>query len=222
RITIALLFVWFPLAAINAQAYKQSKYYNDQSGRLEYGYNSFPSRYYGFRVGVDFAHISAKDEVHDCDMRARLNLGAVVGYGLTSHAPLYIETGLSYAAKGGRKKVYGARTDYNLAYIQLPLVLKYIYSSDAGIGIQPFMGGYFACGVGGSIKDYETQTSYKSFSRRDAAYSRWDAGLRFGVGASYSVAYLELSYELGLANISHDQFLQAHNRNFLLLFGVNF
>ncbi len=236
----ALVAAWFFTAGLHAQAYTQSRYYNEQTQRLEYGYKSFPSKYYGFRVGVNFANVSAKEEMYDCDMRPRLNLGLVVGHGLTSSAPIYIETGFGYTAKGGKKKVNGDRTEYNLNYLEIPLVLKYIHSTDSGFGIQPFFGGYFSCGVGGRIKDYSSETAYGSFSKRKGYYAdtsygsspddggywrgyrRFDAGLRFGVGFSYAVAYIELSYDLGLANIAHDTFNPAHNRDFMLLFGVNF
>ncbi len=217
-----MLVAIFSSALADAQAYKRSQYYNEQTGRLEYGYKTFPSKYYGLRVGVNFANVTAKDEVHDCDMRARLNLGAVLGCGLSSSAPLYFETGLAYTAKGGKKKVYNEKTDYNLDYLEIPFVLKYIYSSDGSLGIQPFFGGYVACGLGGSIKNYYTESSYRSFSSNPDAYRRFDAGLRFGAGVSYEVAYIELAYELGLSNIAHATFRPAHNRDFILLFGVNF
>lgn len=222
RIFFVLVFALFCTVAMYAQAYKSSRYYNPETQRLDYGYKSFLSKYYGLRIGVNFARVSASDDIHACDRRARLNLGAVVGYGLVSSAPLYLETGLGYTAKGGKKSSKGGETDYNLDYLQIPLVLKYIYTSDGGFGIQPFFGGYFSCGIAGSVKDYVTETSYSSFSDNPDAYKRFDGGLRFGVGLSYSVAYIEMSYELGLANISHDTFNPAHNRDFMLIFGVNF
>ena len=45
---------------------------------------------------------------------------------------------------------------------------------------------------------------------------------RLRCGVSYDVLYAEINYELGLANISHDDFAKAHNGTFNLNIGVNF
>ncbi len=234
---IILLFIALSaVVALRAQGYQGY----EQTPRMSAGYKTFPAKYYGLRAGVNFAHVSAKEEAFSCDMRARLHLALAVGYGLTSSAPVYLETGFGYLAKGGKKNTDGGRLEYNLNYLEIPLVLKYIHTTDGGFGIQPFFGGYIAYGIGGRIKDYSTETTYKAFSRDRGyfddmpyeafsedddywhGYRRFDAGLRFGMGFSYAVAYVELSYDLGLANIAHDTFRPAHNRDFMLLFGVNF
>ncbi len=206
----------------DAQAYKDSKYYNPQTGQLEYGYREFPAKYYGFRIGLNFAHIASDDNAHGYDNRTGLNLGFVYGYNLTDQAPLYFESGFEYVQKGGKSTESGVKKDYNLDYLQLPLVVKYFVDFDNGLTLQPFCGCYFACGIGGSIKDYSLRESTDSFSASDDAYRRWDAGLRVGCGVGYQVLYAELVYDYGLANISHDAFNAAHNRGVQINIGVNF
>ena len=87
------------------------------------------------------------------DSRTGLDLGAVVGTRLTSSAPLYFETGLSYTEKGGKGTYAGNKFTYRLEYLELPLVLKYKYAVAPDITIEPFAGGYLALGVGGKIKN---------------------------------------------------------------------
>ena len=122
---------------------------------------------------------------------------------------------------------------YDLNYIELPIVLKYIYDIDGHFTIHPFFydidghftihpffGGYLACGVGGKIKNYADREAFSSFS--DEAFQRFDGGLRLGCGVGYDLFYLELAYDIGLSNICHDMFDTSHNRSLALNFGVNF
>ncbi len=218
---VTLLFLLLLSSSVAcAQSYDGT--YSRQTSRYSAGYNTFPAKYFGFRIGGDLAHISSSDAVHSCGRRMRLNIGFAYGKGLSSSTPVYIETGLAYVAKGGRKKVDGYKYDYNLDYLEIPLVVKYMYTTGSGFGFHIFFGGFFSCGIAGSIKDYQWEASYSSFDGRDGAFRRFDAGLRFGVAASYELFYLEFAYDLGLANISHDSFRSAHTRGAILNIGVNF
>ncbi len=227
RAIILIAFVGIVSSGVSAQSYGLS-----QTERLGYGYKTFPSKYYGFRIGIDYTHIASKDDYHSCGRSTRLNVGFTFGKGLSKSTPIYIETGLGYVGKGGRNKEKGDQRKmvYNLDYLELPLVIKYMYTTGGGFGVHVFFGGYFACGIAGSIKEYpigdEDPDNYherhSSFSDRDDAYSRFDAGLRFGLGLSYEIFYLEFAYDLGLANINHGSMKSAHNRGAIFNIGVNF
>lgn len=86
--------------------------------------------------------------------------------------------------------------------------------------IQPMVGGYFAVGVGGKIKNFEDREAQNSFS--DSNFRRTDAGLRLGCGIGYDMFYADLTYDIGLANICHDTFDTSHNGALMLNVGVNF
>ncbi len=230
RVLIVLALVGMAICDVSAQSYGSS-----QTERLGYGYKTFPSKYFGFRVGIDYTHIASDDLDHSCGRRTRLNIGFAYGKGLSKSIPIYIETGLNYVCKGGgdkEKESKGQRKmDYNLDYLELPIVFKYMYTSGSGFGVHVFFGGYFSCGIAGSIKKYacafcnpedKDRSSHSAFSDRDEAFSRFDAGLRFGLGVSYSIIYLEFTYDLGLANINHGSFDAAHNRGAIFNIGVNF
>ena len=98
--------------------------------------------------------------------------------------------------------------------------MKYAYPIDENFSIQPFAGGYIACGVGGKIKNYGLREAESSFS--SDCFKRFDGGLRVGCGAAYDMFYFDITYDIGLANICHDEFDTSHNGCLTLNFGVNF
>lgn len=212
-----------------AQNYRNSRYYNHNTGRLDYNNRScrgdYASRdaYYGFRIGPAFTTVNSDNQFLDGGKaQTGLNVGFAAGFGLTNRAPLYMETGLYYTEKGGKNTKGGLDYTYNLNYIEVPLTVKYIYNIDRNISIQPFFGGYLACGVGGKIKDFNNREAYNSFSDDDYAFKRFDGGLRMGVGVGLDMFYADLTYDLGLANIGHDNFDESHNGALMLNIGVNF
>ena len=106
--------------------------------------------------------------------------------------------------------------------MEVPLVLKYQCKVDRDIAITPFLGGYLACGVSGKIKDFGIREAYSSFSSSPYSFERFDGGLRLGCGISYDLLYADIGYDIGLANISHDDFDTSHNGALILTVGVNF
>lgn len=228
-ITLAFLVLALVMPA-TAQSYYESRYYNRCSGRLDYGYKNnnwldSGDMYYGLRIGPSFSKVNSDDaELDGGNWQTGLNLSVIMGIPLTSEMPLYIETGLSYTEKGGKKKVTSLegkkKMTYDLNYLEIPIVLKYIYDIDGHFTVQPYFGGYLACGISGKIKNYGERKAFNSFS--DDAFQRFDGGLRFGIGAGYEMFYADLAFDLGLSNICHDMFDTSHNRSLTLNFGVNF
>ncbi len=229
-ISLALLAVALILPA-SAQNYRCSRYYNHGSGRLDYGYGGggwydAGEMYYGLRIGPSFSKVNSDDaDLDGGNWQTGLNIAALMGIPLTNEMPLFIETGLAYTEKGGKKKVTSfngerKKMTYDLNYLEVPIVLKYIFNIDDHFSIHPYFGGYLACGVGGKVKNYEERKAFSSFS--DEAFQRFDGGLRFGCGAGYDIFYLELAFDLGLSNICHDMFDTSRNRSLTLNFGVNF
>ena len=102
-------------------------------------------------------------------------------------------------------------------------MLKYKIYTDSDISIEPFLGGYLACGVGGKIKDYENREAYSSFGNEYYDnFSRFDAGVKLGCGLSFDIFYLGASYDIGLANVGKDNFQDTNTGCFNIDFGINF
>ena len=79
-----------------------------------------------------------------------------------------------------------------------------------------------AAGVGGKIKDYYYHESYSAFGDDMDQFKRFDGGLRMGVGIQYDLFYADLTYDLGLSNIGHDDFDDTKNSALMLNVGINF
>ena len=89
--------------------------------------------------------------------------------------------------------------------------------------VEPFLGGYVACGVGGKIKDFNYRTAYDSFGDKyDDNFRRFDGGVKVGCGIGFDIFYVGASYDIGLANIGKDSFQDTHTGCFNLDFGVTF
>lgn len=226
KILMTLAVLILTGAAANAQAYRNSRYYNQRTGHLDYSLrkNMYErgENYYGLRIGPSFSTVNSDDPCLDGgDSQTGLNIGAVAGIALSDKAPLFLETGLYYTEKGGKKKIEnGKKMTYDLNYLEVPITVKYAYPIDENFSIQPFAGGYLACGVGGKIKNYGLREAESSFS--SDCFKRFDGGLRVGCGAAYDMFYFDITYDIGLANICHDEFDTSRNGCLTLNFGVNF
>lgn len=195
------------------------------AGTVHVGHDSYYGwrhTYYGLRVGLNAS--SVRSEAHALDghsVKTGLNIGAVVGTQLSYYTPIYLEGGLYYSQKGGKSdNVGGDKFTYDLNYLELPVVLKYRHFTTSGVSIEPFAGGYLACGVAGDIKNYGARQAYSSYS--DGNFSRFDGGLRIGCGVGYGMGYAEVAYDLGLANVGQSDFDNTHNGCFTVSVGVNF
>ena len=98
--------------------------------------------------------------------------------------------------------------------------MKYGIKVTDEIGVLPFIGPYFAYGVGG-------QNEYKieGVKFKDSTYdylNRNDMGLKIGCGAEYNMLYFEVAYQFGLANISDNDDFTIHANQLSFNLGVNF
>ncbi len=177
--------------------------------------------YYGVRLGVGFAHISSEDDILNGDNnRAGINLGGIIGFGLSDVYPIAIETGLFYTEKGGEQYYKDVKLTYDLNYLYVPVIGKYKIVVAEDMSVQPFIGGYLALGVNGKIKDHTNKKSYSAYGNSE--FQRFDGGMKVGCGFEYQMMYIELAYDLGLSNISHSDFESSHNRCFFINAGINF
>jgi hypothetical protein len=175
-------------------------------------------RYYGLRLGMNIASTSSESTTFDTNPRAGLVIGGVFGMQLTRHSPLWLELGLMYSEKGGKTHHNDEKVTYRLGYLQLPVVAKYTFNIDDDLYLSPFLGGYFSIGISGKVKNYATRESESVFDDM----KRFDGGLRAGCGLEYRMMYVELGYDLGLANITKDDFDSAKTRCLFINLGINF
>ena len=181
---------------------------------------------YGLRLGLNASQVrSEAPALNGTGVKAGLNVGFVIGTQLSHRTPLFVETGLYYTQKGGKSDNVSttsgrSKFTYDLNYLELPVLLKYRHFTSHGVSIEPYAGGYLACGIAGDIKDYGDRKAFGSYS--DGYFKRFDGGLKLGIGVGYGIGYADVSYDIGLANIGQDTFDDTHTGTFTFNIGVNF
>lgn len=177
--------------------------------------------YYGLRLGMNLSTVSSDDsDLDGGSIQAGLNIGFLAGFQLSPLAPVYLESGLFYTEKGGKGKNKGEKVTFDLNYLQVPIVIKYKFDVDGDLSVHPFAGGYLSYGIGGRIKYYKQEVKKRAFCEDN--FKRFDGGIRLGCGFEYQILYGEMAYDLGIANIGHDDFGSSKNGCFTINFGVNF
>lgn len=204
----------FALMLCTVTSFAQYKGYHQRS---RYNRDN-TEHYYGLRLGLNVASLSSDNLTEDATSRAGLNVGGVFGLQLANHTPIWLETGLFYSEKGGKSTYLNAEIKYRLCYLKVPIVVKYSFDVYDDLYIQPYLGGYLSVGIEGRTKEYATHEAYSTYN----VFNRFDAGLRIGCGIEYKMVYAEMGYDLGLANISKNDFTSTHTRTFFVNIGVNF
>lgn len=187
----------------------------------------YNNNYFGLRLGMNMSQVRSEAQaLNGTGLRTGLNVGAVAGFQLSPVTPVFFETGIYYTQKGGKSDNVATlenpktKFTYDLNYLELPLLIKYQHFVNPEVSIQPYAGGYLACGVSGDIKDYGNRKAFSAFD--DKAFRRFDGGLKLGCGLGFNACYVDLSYDIGLANIGQDAFDSTHNGCFTVNVGVNF
>jgi len=168
--------------------------------------------YYGLRMGLNVSTITG--DLIDLDSKAGMTLGGVIGLRVSDSTPIFVESGLYYSARGAK--------DFNLNYLEIPVLIKYGIQATDEIAILPYIGPYFSYGIGGK---------YKAGGAKRSSYN-WvnhaDMGFKLGCGAEFNKLYAELGYQFGVMNIAQDDVTYnpadeaAHTGNFFINVGINF
>jgi len=171
--------------------------------------------YYGVRLGLNVANITGDGTT--LSSKAGLNFGGVIGLRISETTPLFIESGLYYTQRGGKDGSYTA----DLNCLEIPILLKYGIKATDDIAVLPFIGPYFALGVGGQT-EYSGIDGKEKESTYDHLLNRNDMGFKLGCGAEYNMIYVEVAYQFGLHNIAEDSDLSIHANQLSINLGVNF
>ena len=168
------------------------------------------STYYGLRLGFNSSYIGGDV---DLDSRAGFVIGAVAGIRCSPSTPLFLESGLYYTEKGGKKGGAKVRLDY----LEIPLLMKYGIKATDDLSVLPYIGPTFGFGIAGKMEPG------KEDSFGDDKYGRFDVGIKLGCGVEYQMVYAELGYHWGITNISDfPGDIDAFNRSFYMNIGINF
>jgi len=167
--------------------------------------------YYGARLGMTLASMSG--DIEASGAKAGLTLAGIVGLRVSSSSPVFLESGFYYTQRGGKD----GDTSMTLKNLEIPIIIKYGIKATDDIAVLPFLGPYFSWGIGGKLKNDEIDLEESSYNY----VNHGDMGIKFGCGAEYDMLYLELGYQVGVANIA-DGKGSIHSNAFFANFGVNF
>lgn len=179
------------------------------SGNFEANEASF---YYGVRMGIHSGWLGG-----DIDSKAQagMSLGAVVGLRVVRDEPIFLESGLYYSERGG--KLSDGKVHLN--YLEVPVLIKGGFAVTDDIVLLPFVGPYFAMGISGQTVTSTPEGNLKRSSYNE--FKHFDMGFKLGLGAEYSLFYLELGYQFGVHDMSKND-ISARTRGLYANFGINF
>jgi hypothetical protein len=181
--------------------------------------------YWGARMGLALGKLSGdtKAGVNDYSgMKAGFTLAGVVGLRLSQTAPVFIESGLYYTQRGGKDGSLKAE----LNCLEIPVLIKYGFKATEDIIVLPFIGPYFAYGIAGETEYEIPNGSGQTVKEKERTYKNFlnhnDMGFKLGCGFEYNMLYLEVAYQLGVANIADDSDFTTHANQLSINLGVNF
>lgn len=214
---------------------------------------------FGVRAGLNVANAGGdfkdnKNYGEDMDFKSKVGFHVGVIADIELSKSFYLQPGLYFSTKGLKAEDkdndadYSEKLNYNLNYLELPILASYRFNISDNVKWQINAGPYFALGVGGKMKTTVTDEGEKMEYKSDAfgtekeddeeikgGLKRFDAGLSFGTGISISKIYIGVKYDLGLANIADkksemwggfgedgNKALKVRNRNFAVSVGYTF
>lgn len=202
----------------------------------------------GVRAGVNVSSIRADGTIggydisdeYDFKSRTGFHVGAVLDWNVCGN--FYIQPGLYFTTRGGKAEEadddYSYEEKWNMSFLQVPILASYRFDLSDKVKWHINAGPYIGVGLGGKVKWEENDMGdtdsgdYDMFGTADDnsdeeknGLKRFDAGLSFGTGVSFSNVYIGVSYDLGLCNLADKKAwdkAKFKNGNFAVSVGYNF
>lgn len=155
-----------------------------------------------------------KDQVVTGTFRIAPGFNLEGGVALQLTNGLYLRTGVGIADRCSKvlESLLTYTTYYNALYLTVPLTLSFRLEFNSGTTGYLDLGGYFGYGLTGQVR---SQDYRKDFFGKDYNFSRYDGGLRFGLGSIIKDHFLVgLFLDQGLANIYNAPNGTAKNYSF--------
>ena len=172
---------------------------------------------YALEAGYTYNHLSVSQ--YNSSGRNGFKVGGLIDFTINNN--LSFESGLSYIRKGG--STYGnyllcsdiSRIKFSsMDYLQIPLMIGYIFNLPQKFSIKAELGAYYAVGLSGDSyitgidnfgQPYEARVSTFSdgYGKPYRPCNRNDVGLSFSVNISYKHVGIKLGYDMGLTNATY-------------------
>lgn len=166
---------------------------------------------FGAKAGLNLSSISG-DETNGYDSRTAFHIGGVAEISISEKFSVQPE--LLYSAQGFKESFEGVDIDYNLDYINLPIMAKYYVAEGFSLEGGPQVGFLMSAKAKAEGADEDLKDFVKGI----------DFGLNFGLGYKMeSGLNFGARYNLGLSNINDgegsDEF---KNQNSVIQLSVGF
>lgn len=186
----------------------------------------------GFRAGLNSANMLVKDNTqtysNDYSKLKGFSIGPVLELPMDDDR-CFFETGLLLSQRGfqvdkinesNSPDISSAHidTETSLYYLNIPMTIKRTLFEVCDLKLYTTMGGYMSVGLSGKTEGVITETSPQASristpqnsevnwgTDANDAFKRMDYGLSMGAGLEVNTVNINLSYGMGLANISADQ-----------------
>lgn len=203
----------------------------------------FSQEGFSIKGGVSLSHPIYKfdgdkaDKADDEKLLPFMHLGGF--YAIKVSDILYLEPGLMYNCLGRKFKIEASgnnsKTLFRIHYLQVPINIGINFELNKDdVSLFSYIGPYFGVAITGkqTIRTNINGDKNKSTNKMDFgkdAFSRFDAGLNFGVGVNYKKISLGLQYGVGLINTigkdirnSYGETVKRKNRCLAISVGYRF
>jgi len=194
---------------------------------------------FGIRAGLNVSKLSGfKWEDRDSPFYDEWSSKNRIGghFGVVANVPIaqnfYVQPGLYFTAKGSKLECefHGSywkdeeKYEATPYYLEIPVLASYRIPLSDDIKIHINAGPYIAYGLGGKLKELDSDDNDDIFGS-DGIANRFDFGLNVGAGVSFKKIYAGLGYEFGLLNLGKEienYEYSMKTRNFFIQVGYDF
>lgn len=174
-----------------------------------------------WNFGIEAGYVNNTLNVIDYKATARsgFRFGLDAEYQLANN--ICLESGLAYIRKGATtsgKNLLGTEINSikfaEMDYLQLPVVIGYKFNIGNHFSIKPYVGGYYAVGIGGYALIDGVDAFNQPYTERTSTFSgtngtvyrpcnRNDGGLAFALNIGYRNFAIKAEYDLGLTTATY-------------------
>ena len=203
----------------------------------------------GLRFGLNSATMLAKDNQQtysdDYEKLKGFTVGPVLELPMNDEG-CFFETGLLLSQKGFKLDKTTKSTspelesshissETSLYYLDIPLTMKRTLLQACDLKLYMTMGGYTSIGISGETAQIVTETNSQASrtatsqtnevawgTDSEDEFKRLDYGMTMGAGLQINKVAINLSYAMGLANLSTDQSADRKSKNKVMSLSVSY
>lgn len=173
-----------------------AQFVNSSSSSSSMGSSSEATTWSGLRVS--YHPVSFNGDGADLSFSGA-SIGYVKSFGVSSSAPLFIETGLSASWIGGEVK--NTDVKLNMFSLNAPVNFGYQFAFGENNAIFPYVGLTFRGNIVGTLSEDGESINVFDDDDMGEAWKRFQIGWQIGVGANFNTFFVGASYGTDFSEI---------------------